>query len=64
MPRSKTGKKRLKIVKDNKENAVAAVAEKEDILTYLWEDILGSISPPKQISSRGLFDVPELKMIS
>jgi hypothetical protein len=38
--------------------------EKEDILTYSWEDILGSISPPKQISSRGLFDVPELKMIS
>jgi hypothetical protein len=25
--------------------------EKEDTLTYSWEDILGSISPPKQISS-------------
>jgi hypothetical protein len=38
--------------------------EKEDILTYSWEDIFGTISPPKQISSRGLFDVTELKMIS
>jgi hypothetical protein len=25
---------------------------KEDILTYSWEDILASISPPKQISSQ------------
>jgi hypothetical protein len=38
--------------------------DKEDILTYSWEDILGSICPTKQISSRGLFDIPELKMIS
>jgi hypothetical protein len=38
--------------------------EKEDIKTFSWEDILGSIIPPKQISSRGLFDTPELKMIS
>jgi hypothetical protein len=40
------------------------VAEKEDILTSSWEDILGSISPPKHISSRGLFNIPELKKIS
>jgi hypothetical protein len=38
--------------------------EKEDILMYSWEDILGSISPAKQISSRRLFDIQELKMIS
>jgi hypothetical protein len=38
--------------------------EKEDILTCSWEDILGSISPPKEISSWGLFDIPELRMIS
>jgi hypothetical protein len=38
--------------------------EIEDILTYSWEDILGSICPPKDISIWGLFEVPELKMIS
>lgn len=33
---------------------------KEDILFYSWNDVLGSIGTPKQISKRGFFSVPEL----
>lgn len=37
--------------------------EKEDILTYPWEDILGSIDPPRQISKRGFYNVPQLNKL-
>ncbi|KAJ8930362.1 hypothetical protein NQ314_016840 [Rhamnusium bicolor] len=33
---------------------------KRDELTYPWSDVLGSIQPPKQVSKRGAFSVPEL----
>ncbi|KAK4876601.1 hypothetical protein RN001_009107 [Aquatica leii] len=32
---------------------------KRDELTYQWSDVLGCIKPPKQISKRGVFSVPE-----
>ncbi|KAB0802144.1 hypothetical protein PPYR_04330 [Photinus pyralis] len=34
--------------------------EKSDILNYPWTDVLGSIMPPKQISKRGFYAIPEL----
>lgn len=33
---------------------------KRDELTYPWTDVLGSIQPPKQVSKRAIFSVPEL----
>lgn len=35
--------------------------QKKDQMSYSWDDVLGSINPPKQISKRGFYDVPELK---
>lgn len=35
----------------------------EDNHNYVWEDILGGINPPKQISKRGFYEVPELSTI-
>lgn len=37
--------------------------EKPDILNYSWEDIVGGIAEPKQVSKRGYFTVPELNKI-
>lgn len=34
--------------------------QKEDQLFYPWDDIIGAIDPPKLISKRGLFSVPQL----
>lgn len=34
--------------------------EPEDIHNYPWEDVVGRIEPPKPISKRGFFLVPEL----
>lgn len=31
-------------------------------IAYSWDDVLGSIKPPVQVSNRGFFDVPELKV--
>lgn len=33
---------------------------KRDEMTYPWSDVLGAIKPPKQVSKRGCFAVPEL----
>ena len=33
---------------------------KPDELTYSWSDVMGSIKPPKQVTKRGIFSVPEL----
>lgn len=33
---------------------------KPDEMPYSWEDVLGSINPPKQVTKRGIFAVPEL----
>ncbi|XP_046393584.1 uncharacterized protein LOC124161317 [Ischnura elegans] len=38
--------------------------EKEDIIIYPWEDILGGINSPRQISKRGFFHVPELNSMN
>lgn len=34
--------------------------QKKDELFYPWHDVVGGIDPPKQISKRGLFSVPQL----
>lgn len=34
--------------------------ERTDELNYSWNDVLGSIKPPTQISRRGFYNVPEL----
>lgn len=34
---------------------------KRDVLSYPRSDVLGGIKPPKQISKRGFFAVPELE---
>lgn len=36
---------------------------KRDELTYSWSDVLGGIQPPKQVSKRGTFSIPELASI-
>lgn len=33
---------------------------RKDELSYSWSDVLGSIKPPKQVTSRGIYSVPEL----
>lgn len=33
--------------------------EKPDVLSYPWEDVLGSLKPPMQVSKRGFFRIPE-----
>ncbi|KAG5877137.1 hypothetical protein JTB14_027380 [Gonioctena quinquepunctata] len=33
---------------------------RRDQLEYQWSDVLGSIEPPKKVSKRGFFSVPEL----
>lgn len=35
----------------------------KDELLYPWDDILGCIKPPKLLSKRGLFSVPELDLL-
>lgn len=35
----------------------------EDVHKYDWEDVMGRINPPKLISKRGFFEIPELKYV-
>lgn len=35
----------------------------EDLHSYPWEDVLGRINPPKKVSQRGFYEVPELNNI-
>lgn len=37
--------------------------EKVDLLHYPWVDIIGSVMPPKQISKRGFYVIPELRKL-
>lgn len=34
--------------------------EKKDSIHYSWEEIVGSINPPKKVNRRGMFSIPEL----
>lgn len=35
----------------------------QDLHNYPWEDVLGRINPPKKISQRGFYEVPELNNV-
>ncbi|XP_030748969.1 uncharacterized protein LOC115877041 [Sitophilus oryzae] len=59
-----------KILRFNEDEVVISSMEKSlkmwkwpskpDEIPYSWDDVLGSINPPKQVSKRGIFAVPEL----
>lgn len=37
--------------------------EKKDEMWYDWECIIGGINPPKQITKRGIYRIPELEKL-